>query len=224
MRTPEKGPLPSASGLFNLRPQPPPLFPILPRQYLSEVETPVLTDSRVFGATPNLLFHMSQSTTSTDSSSFDIISDPSHAQVIGILGSNITLQFTFNVSITENSQIGIYTTDEKKIDDFKSGKSSFDIYPQKNSVFYHITNLTLSHSNTYWASLLGVIPIKSNEVQLFIEEKNTHSTATETPAEPPQYNSNAIITVIRVFAFITSLALVVGVCKIYHLKCIKSRN
>ncbi|CAI5637034.1 unnamed protein product [Oreochromis niloticus] len=55
--TPEKGPLPSASGLFNLRPQPPPLFPILPRLYLSEVETPVLTDSRVF-----------------DSSSFDVIS------------------------------------------------------------------------------------------------------------------------------------------------------
>ncbi|KAL3977522.1 interferon regulatory factor 2-binding protein [Sarotherodon galilaeus] len=149
---------------------------------------------------------------------------PSHAQVIGILGSNITLQFTFNVSITENSQIGIYTTGFKKIDDLKSRKSFFDIYPRNNSVFYHITNLTLSHSNTYCAILFGAIPIKSNEVQLFIEEKNTHSTATETPAEPPQYNSNAVITVIRVFAFITSLALVVGVCKIYHLKCIKSRN
>lgn len=118
-----------------------------------------------------------------------VFNDPSHAEVIGIFGSNITLQFTFNISITENSQIGIYTTGEKKIDDFKSGKSSFDIYPQNNSVFYHITNLTLNHTNTYWASLFGVIPIKSNEVKLIVEERNISSTA-PLPSTKPTVHVN----------------------------------
>ncbi|XP_039454571.1 uncharacterized protein LOC120433087 [Oreochromis aureus] len=113
-----------------------------------------------------------------------VFNDPSHAEPIGIFGSNITLKFTFNVSITENSQIGIYTTGEKKIDDFKSGKSSFDIYPKNNSVFYHITNLTLNHTNTYWASLFGGIPIKSNEVKLIVEERNISSTAPLPSTEP----------------------------------------
>lgn len=108
---------------------------------------------------------------------FCLHTDPSHAQVIGIFGSNITLQFTFNVSINDNSQIGIYITGEKKIDDFKSGKGSFVIYPQNNSVFYHITNLTQNHTNTYWASLFGGNLRKSNEVKLTVEERNISCTS-----------------------------------------------
>lgn len=117
-----------------------------------------------------------------------VFNDPSHAEVIGIFGSNITLQFTFNVSI-KNSDIGIYTTGEKKIDDLKNRKSSFDIYPQNNSVFYHITNLTLNHTNTYWASLLGGIPRKSNEVKLIVEERNISSTA-PLPSTKPTVHVN----------------------------------
>ncbi|XP_035764127.1 uncharacterized protein LOC118454263 [Neolamprologus brichardi] len=129
-----------------------------------------------------------------------VFNDPSHAQVIGIFGSNITLQFTFNVSINENSQIGIYITGEKKIDDFKSGKGSFVIYPQNNSVFYHITNLTQNHTNTYWASLFVDNLRKSNEVKLTVEERNISCTApppstkpTDRVNEPPSSINNIII-------------------------------
>ncbi|XP_030583061.1 uncharacterized protein LOC115778847 [Archocentrus centrarchus] len=111
-----------------------------------------------------------------------VFNDPSHAEVIGTLGSNITLQFIFNISFTKTNYIAIYTLGEKKIDDYAKWKRSFDIYPQNSSVFYHITNLTINHSNTYWASVfLGFgSPEKSNEVQLIVEERNTSSTAPPT--------------------------------------------
>ncbi|XP_039889180.1 uncharacterized protein LOC120734412 isoform X2 [Simochromis diagramma] len=120
-----------------------------------------------------------------------VFNDPSHAQVIGIFGSNITLQFTFNVSINENSQIGIYITGEKKIDDFKSGKGSFVICPQNNSVFYHIINLTLNHTNTYWASLFGGNLRKSNEVKLTVEERNISWTAPPPSTIPTDFNDSS---------------------------------
>ncbi|XP_005730322.1 uncharacterized protein LOC102209246 isoform X1 [Pundamilia nyererei] len=120
-----------------------------------------------------------------------VFNDPSHAQVIGIFGSNITLQFTFNVSINVNSQIGIYITGEKKIDDFKSWKGSFVICPQNNSVFYHIINLTLNHTNTYWASLFGGNLRKSNEVKLTVEERNISCTAPPPSTKPTVFNESS---------------------------------
>lgn len=105
---------------------------------------------------------------------FCLHTEPSHAHVIGTLGRNITLRFIFNSSIKNNSHIGIYTTGEKKIADNLYEEKSFDLHPQNSSVCYHITNLILNHSNTYWASLFDKGgPKKSNEVQLIIKEKNS---------------------------------------------------
>nr|XP_020467694.1 uncharacterized protein LOC109966851 [Monopterus albus] len=118
-----------------------------------------------------------------------VFNGPSQAKVTGILGRNITLQFTFNdTDIHNHSKFAIYITGEKKIDQYSGGKPGpgggiFSIFPKNASVFYHITNLTRNQSETYWATLfVGSGLRESNTVELIVLEENTSSTVPPMPA------------------------------------------
>lgn len=118
-----------------------------------------------------------------------------HELVTGFLGSSVTLQFTFNISITNSSKIGVYMTEnQKKISDNSNCPSCFDIHPEKSSVFYHITNLTSSNSELYWASLLQPDHvIESNKVQLILRENSKNATVSQmlTNSTIPQDRGNS---------------------------------
>ncbi|XP_035809638.2 uncharacterized protein LOC118471144 [Amphiprion ocellaris] len=103
-----------------------------------------------------------------------VFNGPSHETVTGILGNNITLQFTFQVNFTNRSRVAAYIEVEKKISDNLMCKACFDIYPVNSSVFYHIKNLNLNHSEIYYATVfMDKEPAKqSNRVQLIVQEQN----------------------------------------------------
>ncbi|XP_029939942.1 uncharacterized protein LOC115382344 [Salarias fasciatus] len=104
-----------------------------------------------------------------------------HEQVNGFIGSSITLQFTFNVNIT-NTRIGVYFVEKHtKINDNVDCSSCFDIYPHNSTVFYHITNLT-KQNKVYYASLLrSELVIDSNKVRLIVQEETKSTTVSQTP-------------------------------------------
>ncbi|KAM9761614.1 uncharacterized protein ACNS7B_003992 [Menidia menidia] len=106
--------------------------------------------------------------------------------VRGISGKNISLQFTFNVSVTNESKFAVYITGEKKITEYPTFRSCFDIYPQNSSVFYHISNLTLNNSELYWASLFDKSkPAEmSNKVYLTVQEDPKNPTDSSLPFTP----------------------------------------
>ncbi|XP_008277614.1 uncharacterized protein LOC103355549 [Stegastes partitus] len=113
-----------------------------------------------------------------------VFNGPSHAAVIGSLGDNITLSFTFPVKFKKDSVFGLYTTGEQKIIDNKNCRSCFDIFPGNSSVFYHITNLSRNHSKTYWVSVILKTTLieNSDNVSLIVREQS-RSTATPVPTE-----------------------------------------
>ncbi|XP_060889833.1 uncharacterized protein LOC132966464 [Labrus mixtus] len=113
--------------------------------------------------------------------------DCSRAQVKGILGSNITLQFTFNISITNDSHFAIYRNvlpdSQEKIAEYSHGQPKpgvhFNTYPRNGHVFYHIKNLSLSHGGPYWASFFmdsEGFPTESEKVLLIVLEEEKKST------------------------------------------------
>lgn len=98
------------------------------------------------------------------------------------MGTNISLQFTFNVSLTKSSYFGVYVTDQKKIAEYILGKYTdvFDIYPENSSVVWHIKNLKLNDSGSYWATIIeSGLAQESNKVQLMVQEGNKSSTGTD---------------------------------------------
>ncbi|XP_026178997.1 uncharacterized protein LOC113139741 [Mastacembelus armatus] len=112
-----------------------------------------------------------------------VFTRPNQTVVTGILGKNITLQFTFsNTGVRNNSHFAVYTQGEKKIAEHakkRLGNRSgdlFNIYPHNNSVLYHITNLSLNQSGTYWAALFEDYVIKSQEVTLTVLNETRSST------------------------------------------------
>ncbi|KAK9519473.1 hypothetical protein VZT92_022201 [Zoarces viviparus] len=116
-----------------------------------------------------------------------VFNDPIPAEVTRNLGTNITFQFTFNVSAMEHI-IAVYTTNQTKIAEYFKGnilKNNVDVHPENNSAICHITNLKLHHSGIYWASLFletGLAVESNNKVQLIVQEENTISTV------PPMQN------------------------------------
>ncbi|XP_047443988.1 uncharacterized protein LOC125009817 [Mugil cephalus] len=135
-----------------------------------------------------------------------VLNGPSHAVVIGALGSNISLSFTFNNSLKDGKFFSIYTKGETKIGDDSSCKSCFDIHESNSSVVYHISNLNQNHSNIYWATFIlpeesGVR--KSHILELIVRTENRTTTVppTTTPATTQNsgnYSSFHIITVLVV--------------------------
>ncbi|XP_045905458.1 uncharacterized protein LOC123971007 [Micropterus dolomieu] len=115
-----------------------------------------------------------------------VFNGPSRAEVTGLLSNNITLQFPFNVSISNNSHFAVYI-DSKKIAEYRQGDRTgvFDVYSKNTTVFYHITNLNLNDSGYYWASLFKEgYAEESDKVQLIVREENRSSTV------PPELNNN----------------------------------
>lgn len=135
-----------------------------------------------------------------------IFNVPSQAEVTGIVGTNISLQFTFNVSLTEKSHFGVYVTDQRKIAEYTQGKERgiFDIYPINSSVFWHIKNLKLNDSGSYWATLFkgSGLPQQSNKVQLTVRVKDRSSTVppmqSTVPPSEDSGSSSVIVTVLVV--------------------------
>ncbi|XP_040896444.1 uncharacterized protein LOC121183439 isoform X1 [Toxotes jaculatrix] len=118
-----------------------------------------------------------------------VFNGPSQAEVIGIIGSNITLHFIFNnTKIDCRSHFVVYMSGYKKIAEYSNNPrcsgGGVDIYPGNSSVQYHITNLTKNHSDIYWASLFmdTGIPPKSIKIKLIVQEENRRSTVPPKPA------------------------------------------
>nr|XP_043899423.1 uncharacterized protein LOC122780499 isoform X1 [Solea senegalensis] len=116
-----------------------------------------------------------------------VCNGPGQAEVTGTLGSNVTLQFTFNDTVVSNhSYFAIYITGLKKIAEYNSkggiGGGVFDIY-QNTSIRYHITRLKQNQSGIYWASLfLGSgLPKESNKVHLIVQSENRNNTDSPLP-------------------------------------------
>uniref|UniRef100_A0A096LQ31 Immunoglobulin subtype domain-containing protein n=1 Tax=Poecilia formosa TaxID=48698 RepID=A0A096LQ31_POEFO len=149
--------------------------------------------------------------------------DPSHADVIGIVGQNISLHFKFNKTITDKSHIIVYKCPDKeiKISEYPYYKNEFKIYPEDSSIHFHITNLSLNHSETYWAILVIdlITTLSKNKVKLIVQEDNL--TTTVAPTVPPEtstftktssngsssFFSSQIVTVIVVSPFLLLAAL-----------------
>lgn len=109
---------------------------------------------------------------------------PSRAEVIGFLGNNLTLQFTFNSSVnfSEGNHYVIHkvTGTTKKITEFTQGKEGkqFSVHSETKSVSWYKTKLIMNDSGSYVASLVnGRSPAeKSNPVILNVQEPQTSST------------------------------------------------
>ncbi|XP_008331687.1 uncharacterized protein LOC103395684 isoform X2 [Cynoglossus semilaevis] len=121
---------------------------------------------------------------------------PGGAEVIGTLGNNITLTFTFNeTAINYNSHFAVYLND-RKIAEYTGHRrfmlgDVFDIY-QNTSVRYHISKLYLNKSGSYRMTLFQdstKLKESDNEVHLTVLRGNTSSTARQ-QQYVPQQNSN----------------------------------
>ncbi|XP_016897063.1 uncharacterized protein LOC103395684 isoform X1 [Cynoglossus semilaevis] len=108
---------------------------------------------------------------------------PGGAEVIGTLGNNITLTFTFNeTAINYNSHFAVYLND-RKIAEYTGHRrfmlgDVFDIY-QNTSVRYHISKLYLNKSGSYRMTLFQdstKLKESDNEVHLTVLRGNTSST------------------------------------------------
>ncbi|XP_061883505.1 uncharacterized protein LOC133634871 [Entelurus aequoreus] len=107
---------------------------------------------------------------------------PGQAEVTGILGQNVTLQFRFNQTIiSKRSHFAVYTTGPKKMAEWlpqKGCSTCLGLYLDNSSAHYQITNLTHGHSGTYWATLFTKSgPARqSSSVHLLVLEENSHDT------------------------------------------------
>lgn len=118
--------------------------------------------------------------------SFCLHTVSSHVDVTGILGDNVTLEFTFspNITVKSNSHYAIYRHisghEKHKIEEYKSGKEEdiFDVYPKNNSVSWRIINLKVNDTGSYYVSLFhaSVPPKESNKVKLSVQQVNRSST------------------------------------------------
>ncbi|XP_034557049.1 uncharacterized protein LOC117825349 [Notolabrus celidotus] len=104
-------------------------------------------------------------------------------QFTGTVGTNITLQFPFNMNVTDSSHFAVYVgpKDKKKIAEYKKKllpASIFVTYPKNHSVFCNLTNLTSNDSGHYWATLFVASggPKESKSVHLIVREENRSAT------------------------------------------------
>ncbi|XP_061682011.1 uncharacterized protein LOC133503973 [Syngnathoides biaculeatus] len=143
----------------------------------------------------------------------------SREDVVGILGRNITLRFTFNTSITNSSHFVVYLMGNKTAEYCPRGdcpgKSSFEVYSKDSFVFCHITNLTQSHGGPYTAALLHKTrpAEKSSTVHLVVQEAkstNNVSRAQENDKTTEYAEDNFSSAIIAVFVIIPVVLLVIS--------------
>ncbi|MED6263167.1 hypothetical protein CHARACLAT_001682 [Characodon lateralis] len=141
-----------------------------------------------------------------------------HADVRGVVGQNISLQFTFNSSISNDSRIGVYkcTNEEQKISEYPNYKNVFEIYPKNSSIRFHLTNLSLNHTEVYWATLFKTSTNElSKRVQLTVQVENRStpvppvlSTITKTTTSgSSSFFSSRVVTAFVVSPFLLLAAL-----------------
>lgn len=118
------------------------------------------------------------------SSTFVTAGVQSHTEVTGILGTTVTLKFSFSpeVKIQKNSHIVVHhnRTQSKKVAEYTESNmaKAFDMHPEMNAVFWHITSVRLNDSGIYRASHVRKegSAQKSNMVEVKIREVNANST------------------------------------------------
>ncbi|XP_063747209.1 uncharacterized protein LOC134869482 isoform X2 [Eleginops maclovinus] len=121
-----------------------------------------------------------------------VFSGPSPANVTGNLGDNITLEFLFNVSVTQSITVHKKTETthvEQKIAGYSNGKSegNLTVFPKNMSVCLEITNLNQKHEGLYKASLFGpsYITKDSKWIQLIVKENyRSSSVSPKTTTNP----------------------------------------
>ncbi|XP_051233400.1 uncharacterized protein LOC127350626 [Dicentrarchus labrax] len=147
----------------------------------------------------------------------------SQTKFTGNLGSDIILKFKFmsNVSLKKTSLLGVYIgrspTEEQKIFQYTQGIEGdyFFVDPQNKSVSWQITNLTLNHSGSYWASLFdSEPPTESDKVQLVVQVENRSTTVppmqSNTPIPEDSGSSSLIVTVLVVSPVVLLAAILPG--------------
>ncbi|XP_028259609.1 uncharacterized protein LOC114434507 [Parambassis ranga] len=113
--------------------------------------------------------------------------------VTGILGSNVTLTFKFNITIKNYSSVAIYRGGETKIDESTSCGKCFEIFD--DNVSYSITHLRQNQSAVYSATVFSSKLTKqhSNRVILTVENRTRTITVPPTPTaltDTPTGNSS----------------------------------
>ncbi|KAK7901580.1 hypothetical protein WMY93_018349 [Mugilogobius chulae] len=98
--------------------------------------------------------------------------------VTGILGSNITLTFKFNISRISLTDIALYRDtgaegNKSKIMEAKNNPGAFTIHTENATVLYHMINLTMKDSQTYYVGILVPPVSESNRVQLLVIQENS---------------------------------------------------
>lgn len=106
---------------------------------------------------------------------------PSLGDVIGFLGTNITLEFTFNssVNLLRGGQIVIHKLKDSgkvQVAFLTPGKEDHSVYPQTKTLHWYKTELKMNDSGSYIASLLQKHAEKSNLVILKVQEPSISST------------------------------------------------
>ncbi|XP_012737867.2 uncharacterized protein LOC105939996 [Fundulus heteroclitus] len=142
----------------------------------------------------------------------------SHVRVIGIVDQNISLNFTFNTTIRNNSSIAVYKciSKQQKISEYPHCKSEIEVYPEFSSVIFHLTNLSLNNTETYWATLFRNGKTEtSNKVELIVQEDNRRTSVPPVPSTFTQtttsgsssFLSSNVVTVIVVSPFLVLAAI-----------------
>lgn len=106
---------------------------------------------------------------------------PSVADVYGFLGTNITLEFTFNssVDLSQGGQIVIHKLNGYKkvaVAFLKPGKGDHFLKPENKTLHWYKTELKMNDSGSYVASLLRTHAEKSKLVILKVQEPDVSST------------------------------------------------
>lgn len=124
---------------------------------------------------------------------------PGLAKVIGSLGSNITLKFTFNssVDLSQGGDIVIHKlkdSGKERVASCTQGKGGhFFVDPQTRTVYWDKTELKMTDSGTYTASIIQGPATKSESVILKVEEPNISTTGrTLSTRNIPPLRSNTL--------------------------------
>ncbi|XP_010730968.2 uncharacterized protein LOC104920403 [Larimichthys crocea] len=147
----------------------------------------------------------------------------SRAEVTGIAGTNITLEFIFNVTLTEKSHFAVYFN-KTKIAEYLKGAEG-DVSVKNTSVFWCITNLKAYHSGKYYASeFMNGFGQESSSVQLNVQDEPRSSTGPpmhSTPSTTPEDSGSSYVIFILVVSPVVLLVAVLP-CLIWCL--VRSRD
>ncbi|TKS74380.1 hypothetical protein D9C73_008462 [Collichthys lucidus] len=146
----------------------------------------------------------------------------SREEVTGIAGTNITLEFIFNVTLTEKSHFAVYFN-KTKIAEYKGAEG--DVSVKNTSVFWCIRNLKANDNGKYFASVfIKGFAKESSSVQLNVQDGPRSSTGPpmhSTPSTTPEVGGSSYVIFILVVSPVVLLVAVLP-CLIWCL--VRSRD